>query len=182
MWEGGGGAVGERPRIYWVLFTANDMEDPCWPASPEKIQWKTPWERVRTRVQNIRRHSAISYFLLGLDQSVQGAKRQVIVKDFFGKPLLFFDVYRDEARRTARDLTRHRYMPDVQKSIQAMGAWAREHKVEVVVVSLSSKEQVYEWVLKDQKPWPTPAAPTPFFLAIQDICQKASLKAIYLNP
>jgi lysophospholipase L1-like esterase len=172
---------GENPRLYWLLFTANDLEDLVAPGTGGGIHWNRGGG-FEARIADLRRRSVLSALLLKWNPAVEQNQELVRVGELDGKPVLFYEPYAWEAHRPVEQLKRHPQMRNVHQAIATMGEWARQNQVEVVVLTVPPKEQVYEWLFKSWRPWTSRPSPTSFFLAIQDVCRAAGIRAYDLNP
>jgi hypothetical protein len=142
--------LSDKAVILWMLFPANDMGGrypPIW--NVDELPWKSKIGTFLTRYETFRYLSPIRSLLY----RTSGEPGAVIRKTLPDRiPILFYARYAEEV---VKDITVHEKYESFTETVKQMGQLVDRHEIRLVIVMAPSKEEVYEWILKDKEPWST---------------------------
>ncbi len=172
--------------VLWMLFTGNDLADPCYPLFSKD---ELPWRRgVRGFVRSLREYqkqSPLHYSWIRIMRNVGGGVSYsgIVVKSFpDGGGMLFDADYAKEAERSIDSVRRHEHYACIRQTIAAMRRVADARHLTVAILVAPPKEEVYSWVLHDRRPWSTTASPSGFAAAIREIAREQRMPFFDMTP
>jgi hypothetical protein len=111
------------------------------------------------------------------------AAHEVIAKDFLTKrKLLFYRPYLSAATLTPKEVANHHNFGRLIRVMEEMARFAQANDLEVAVISVPTKEEVYSWVLDDGEPWTSDPQPSALGAALREQCDRLGLGFLDLKP
>ena len=80
------------------------------------------------------------------------------------------------------EVEQHPNFKKLERTIAAMSALAEERKINLLVILLPTKGEVYRWVLDQRKPEPTDAQWSGFAQAVLKVCERTGLRCLDGKP
>src|SRR5215469_3196915 len=177
----------EGTILAWLIFTGNDLEDPCYPVLEKgQLPWNG-WFRSRmVSYRTFRQRSPVRLLRIyaGVILGNRIKPNQLILKrDFLdGKKLLFLSPYAKESRIKVENILQHHNLSCIKSTMAAMKQLANQKHLSVAVVLVPSKEEVYSWVLNGRPPWSTTLEPSGFSVVFKSISEQHGFSFLDLRP
>ncbi len=177
-----------RPHahVVWVLFTGNDLTD----AANDYVDLatlprRTGLKALRIRYQAYRERSPIRQLLLMvlgplLDDDQSGA---VIRRELpNGEPILFKALYRNNVDLSQAQAEGHPNFPRIERAMAGVRQFTLEHDLDLTVVILPAKAEVYRWILEGRARKPTDLEDSGFGRALLDACRRVDIRCLDAKP
>lgn len=168
--------------VVWAIFPGNDLDDTYF-AELEKsrLPWNGRFGRLGQSIRSFRFQSPVSQIF---QRTFQPAPANQVLNEKFldGKQMLFFAPYAKNKERTLDQVLQHPHYANLKATINAMGQLAAAKRLQVVIVLVPSKEEVYSWVLDHTQPWSANSGPSGFATALKDISQQDGISLLDLKP
>jgi hypothetical protein len=164
--------------VLWLIFAGNDLDD-SYPPELENPRPAAPglFALVAARVADFRNRSPVRRLLSGND-SKSVIERQIAG----GRRMLFNSYYAQRRWRTAEEIVGHPNFAHLQRTLTAMRKLAGERSLQVSVVLVPSKEEVYSWVLDGAPARPSIAGPSAFSQILRGLCDQHGFRFLDLKP
>jgi hypothetical protein len=171
--------------VLWLLFTGNDLSDPCYPAfSRAELPWLHPLGSLLNRIRTFRFHSPLRrlLFLRG-----QHSDRDDVVARTLpdGRTMLFNQAYAQLAELPLDGVIHHENYSNVKATFAAMKKLSDERRLRLVIAVAPSKEEVYDWVLYRRQSPSTSNASTNnsgFADAMKNLSEEDGIAFLDLKP
>jgi hypothetical protein len=174
--------------VVWALFSGNDLDDEYHDlfdpdALPHRgrlgaaVQSASTF-RVRSPVRQ-RARRAIENLLLG---RLDGPDRAIERTLPDGRDALFWATYVARRARTVDAVKRHPSFPALTRTVEAMTRLTRARRLDLAIVVLPSKEEVYSWLLDHQPGPPSTGTPSGFAAAVRELAGRADVPVLDLEP
>jgi lysophospholipase L1-like esterase len=172
--------------VLWLLFTGNDLIDPCYPAfKPADLPWLHRLGSFLNRIRTFRFHSPLRriLFLRG-----QHSDRDDVVARTLpdGRTILFNRAYAQLAVLSLDEVVHHKNYENVRSSLAAMKRLTDERHLKLVVAVAPSKEEVYDWVLNQQEHAPAgnnaATKISGFAMAMKNLSEENGIAFLDLKP
>ena len=95
--------------------------------------------------------------------------------------MLFFTPYAARMRATPAMIRAHPSFTLFRETIVRTVALARARKLDLAIVLIPSKEEVYRWVLERQPPWSSDPSPSGLGVVLTEICREADVRLLDLK-
>jgi hypothetical protein len=169
--------VASRPRMIWTFYTGNDMDDvggETWDLS--HLPWRHGIAAWQVKFKTYRNRSPLNQWMEALRIKFKGKPTDVIVRSLpNGQPILFFKGQEIWGNQSRTAVEQHSNFEKLKRTLAAMRQLTTERHVDVTVLILPTKGEVYRWLLEARKPQPEDAHPSGFALAILDACKTAQI-------
>jgi hypothetical protein len=111
-------------------------------------------------------------------------RNQVLLRREFlnHKKILFYSVFAERRTRKSQDILGHPNWPCFRSTFSAMKKLASAKHLNVAIISVPSKEEVYSWVLDDGPPWSTRPDASPFSVALENMSKEEGFTFLDLKP
>jgi hypothetical protein len=181
----------EGAVLLWLIFTGNDLDDPCYSIlEPEQLRSNGMFRSFLVSYGTFRDRSPVRLLRLKAEFAIRGAlgskaiSTQVLLRrEFLGdKTILFYSVLAERRSRKSEDILRHPNWPCFRSTFSAMKKLASAKHLNVAIISVPSKEEVYSWVLDNGLPWSTRPDPSPFSIALENISKEEGFTFLDLKP
>ena len=170
--------LSDKAAIIWMLFPANDMGgyySDTW--NIDELPWKSGLDAFLVRYETFRYRSPIRILLYRISLAQPGTFIRKTLPD--GKPVLFYGSYVDEV---VKDITVHRNYGAFVETIKQMARLADKHDVSLVIVVAPSKEEVYDWLVRNKEPWITNTQPSSMSAELTKLSEQENYCFIDLKP
>lgn len=174
--------------LLWAIFTGNDLDDRCY-ALLEKGQLpQNGWLRSRlVSYDTFRRRSPVRllriYSGLALFQHTSPSQPQIIKRVFLnGRKMLFLSSFALRRNRSSVDILRTPNFSCIKSTMDAMKKLGEERHIEINVVVVPSKEEVYSWVLDNGSPWSADPEPSGFATILKNVSAQEGFRFLDLKP
>jgi hypothetical protein len=176
--------------VLWMLTTATDLaEGSCYfPFQEGKLPYQGTLGSLRVQYDTFRERSTFR-LLQGLTwrrvqiARLQMPQRNIVRRQFLdGKDLLFYLRYARRARLSAENVQRDSRLPCLEATFAAMKELADRKHLQIAVVVVPCKEEVYSWVLDGGPPWSSSVEPSGFSTVFQDISKRTGFQVLDLKP
>jgi hypothetical protein len=172
------------PYMIWTLYTGNDMEDEggkTWDL--EHLPWQHGLPAWRERFKSYRRRSPIHQWIDIIHMKSKDKPAHIIVRSLpDGNPILFFGNQETWANRSRQEVEQHPNFAKLQRTLVAMRRLTAERHVQVKVLILPTKGEVYRWLLEERQPQPEDSHASGFGLATLEACRTSGMVCHDMKP
>lgn len=164
--------------VLWLIFPGNDLDEPYDSEldHPQPV-WPGLLSRLETGFTRFRSRAALRRLVAPRGSS------QVVEKRFLdGRRLLLSAPYAEHSRRTIDDIRRHPNFRSLEATLDAMRRLAIASQLNIAVVVVPSKEEVYSWVFNDAPPWSSALEPSSFSVLMRQMCEQRHFRFLDLKP
>ncbi len=170
--------------LLWAIFTGNDLDDHCY-ALLEKGQ--LPWNGwLRSRLvsyDTFRRRSPVRLLRIYSGLTLFKPPSLITRRDFLnGRKMLFLSSFALRRNRTIIDVLRAPNFSCIKSTMSAMKKLGDEKHLEIAIVVVPSKEEVYSWVLDNGTPWSTSPEPSGFSTVLKNVSAEEGFRFLDLKP
>jgi hypothetical protein len=173
-----------KALLLWTLYTGNDLDDTygaTWDI--EALPWRSKLDAWTVTYRTFRNRSPLNQLMEGLRRRVIRDRDGVVRRRLpDGGPMLFHRAQEMSASRTRMEVERHQNFPKLEQTLGAMRALTGRLGVDVVILILPTKGEVYRWVLNERAPRPEDAEPSGFAAAVLAACERNRLECIDTKP
>lgn len=143
----------EGTTLLWLLFTGNDLIDPCYPAfKRNELPRLGALGKLIHKFETYRYDSPLRRVLFLRGQ--HSDRDDVMARSLpDGRTILFDQAYARLAALSLDEVMRHANYENVKNTFAAMKHLTDERHLRLVVAVAPSKEEVYDWVLNQRSPW-----------------------------
>lgn len=179
-----------RPQgtvVLWMIFTGNDLEDPCFPGMfrKEQLPWRRGFIGFVKSIRSYQNQSLLRILWRRIMRNYAGGVSYtgIVVKPFLdGTAILFDREYAREAERSLDGVREHEHYACLRQTLAAMRRFADSKHLTVAILMAPPKEEVYAWVLHDGRPWPTTSSPSGFASAIREMAREEHMPFVDMKP
>jgi len=168
--------------VLWAIFSGNDLDD----RFENEMEPQLSDSLVRqwlVRAASFRNRSPIRQLCTRAFVAFRSGRRPPIFRPLpDGRPFLFRRGYAEAARRSVRDIESHPNFPLLDKVFREMRNFSTANRLDVAVVVLPSKEEVYGWILDGAARRDSDAVPSPFALVIHRLSEVNGFRFADLKP
>jgi hypothetical protein len=169
--------VSSRPRMIWTFYTGNDMDDTggeTWEIS--NLPWQHGFSAWLVKCRTYRNRSPLNQWMEGVRKKFWGKPADVIVRSLpDGQPVLFLGGQEAWGKRSRQEVEQHPNFEKLKRTIAAMRTLTAERNVELTILILPTKGEVYRWLLETREPQPDDSDPSGFALAVLEACKNARI-------
>lgn len=177
------GRINVNPNtvIIWLLFSGNDLTEFCGPIQniKELYSLTTRLQFMRDDFYDFRNKSPVRALILNFiyKYTLFRNPETRVKKNFINnRKIAFNHDYIVAALRSYSDVIAHFNFDCLNETFRNMNEIVSREKIDLRVVLLPSKEEVYEWVLYDNEPWTSGTEPSGFSKAIKEMAEKNNFK------
>jgi len=155
--------------VLWLLFTGNDLGGNYGRTQLDSLPWEDPFGEWLVSVQTFRAQSPLRQIAQRIEAQQDVTRGDNVVSYPFinGKQMLFKS--RMEDALTLEQVLAHRHYPSLVSTIQAMTQFTRDRSLQLAIIVIPTKNEVYRWVMAGDKPWSSDPTPAGFGQAVQQI-------------
>lgn len=180
----------EGAVLLWLIFTGNDLDDPCYSIlEPSQLPWNGVFRSFLVSYGTFRERSPVRLLRLKAEFAARGTlgananRTEVLRREFLDhKTILFSSVLAERRRRKREDILEHPNWPCFRATFSAMKKQASAKHLNVAIISVPSKEEVYSWVVDSRLPWSTRPDESPFSIALENISKEEGFLFLDLKP
>jgi hypothetical protein len=166
----------KSPKLLWMLFSGNDLDESTGPLGPEALQPRAGFHQMLQRYRTWRRRS----FVAQLVRQFTEKRSPVVSVSWKNQEVLFYAPYIDGRRRTVEQLRSHPRAAAFRETLGAVRKLAAERELRLQIVLLPSKEEVYGWILDSSEP--PPELRTHFCGFLKEIVSDLGIPFMDLGP
>jgi hypothetical protein len=176
----------KNAQMVWMFFAGNDLYDDygdIWDPNSLPLQegmraWLTTYQNFRSR-SPLRHLITVAYKRLFRDSPEQIVIRRELPN---GQPILFHRLYEEEVNLSKTSVERHPHFPKLVRTMVEMHKRAADRGLDVTVVLIPAKEEVYRWILNQRDRRPEDTNPSGFALAVLDACTRIEIACLDATP
>lgn len=177
-------AFTERPVLVWTLFAGNDIYEPygdTW--DPASLPWNGPAGAWMQRYRTFRGRSPFRQLSAGIQRRWQGAGDATLRREVGdGRSILFSTVNNEMGTLSREDVERHPNFPKLERTLAAMKDLAARRGVQVTLLVLPTKNEVYRWILEGRPLRGDDVRVSGFAEAVQAACGRVGLRCLDVKP
>jgi len=166
-----------HPRMIWTFYTGNDLDDvggETWDLA--HLPWRRGLAAWQVKFKTYRNRSPLNQWMEALRVKIKEKTTDVIVQSLpDGQPILFFKPQESWGKQSRAAVEQHPNFEKLKWTLAAMRELATERHVDVTVLILPTKGEVYRWLLDDREPQPEDANASGFALAVLGACKAAQV-------
>jgi inner membrane protein len=172
-------------RVIWTFYTGDlyDSYGDFW--DPAAIPWRDGFKTFVTTYETYRVHSPLRRKVIAWRQRMEGdVTGQRVIERILptGKPILFNSLYEEEAVLPKSLVERHPHFPKLERTMAEMRARATERGLDLTVVLIPTKGEVYRWIFEQRKRKAEDAKPSGFALAAFEACRRVQIHCLDSKP
>ncbi len=176
--------IASHPRMIWTFYTGNDMDDDggdVWNISD--LPWKRGFSAWRVKFKSYRNRSPLRQLIEGVRMKLRGRPKYVIIRSLpDGNPVLFLESQERWGKAHRLDIEQHPNYAKLLRTMSAMQKLAAERHVELTVLILPTKGQVYRWLLEAREPQPDDENVSGFAEAVLEACRTTGIVCQDMKP
>jgi hypothetical protein len=167
----------ENTVVLWALFSGNDLDEYYGPNADFPV-FASKLKQTSTRITTFRRRSAIRQFMKRIFEMLEPDKRDPVVTADLpeGGKMLFYKPYVNVRTRGVEASRAHDNYPALETVFDGMKELSRSKSFKVIVISIPSKCEVYDWLLDGKAPWQDSPKPSGFSKVVEALCQEAGFE------
>jgi len=183
--------IRDPATVLLMLFSGNDLDEYYddqrdlaalpWNNAFQRFQVSFATYRERSMLRGLRRRMVLWLGHIGVP-GFQGEASVVLVKEFNGKPLLFYQLYLDRSARSEEAIVNHPNYVLLQRTLHDLKALTDRRGLRLKIVLAPSKADVYRWVIDDLPAWTSDAQPSPWATILQTACEDLRVACLDLTP
>ncbi|MFP5470699.1 MAG: alginate O-acetyltransferase AlgX-related protein [Bacteroidia bacterium] len=178
--------VKEKFTVYWLLFSGNDLEGNFGPIYDlDSLNFTSKkLSRYRDSYYTFRKSSPIRIALENLCYNSQSEKLFVKKTNSF-TDIVFYNEYVDELKHTnccECSIENHVNFLTFKNTVTAFITFLKKRNIDLKILLVPSKEEVYQWILNDKKPWTSPSCSSPLSKTIEHLSKMQEVQFYDLKP
>ena len=177
--------------VLLMLFSGNDLDEYYdderdlaalpWNNAFQRFQVSFATYRERSVLRGLRRGLVLWLGHVGVP-GFQGEASEVLVKEFNGKPLLFYKPYLDSNTGSEEAFLNHPNYVLLQRTLHDLKALTDRRGLRLKIVLAPSKADVYRWVVDDLPAWTSDAQPSHWATMLRTVCKALRVECLDLTP
>jgi len=164
--------------VIWALYVANDLEDAYGPVAEESTPWADPSLAMSTVFADFQRRSPIRELAgrVTAGDPAQNANLVVASVDpLTRRPLLFYRPNLNYCDLSPAQVRQDPNFKNLRQTVAAMRDFTEKRDLQLKVMVLPAKEEVYGWVLEGKAPWSVRREPSGFARTIEQLAAESRL-------
>jgi hypothetical protein len=169
--------------LLWALFAGNDLDD-IFGEDTDLPELSGPLEQARVWWSTFRKRSILRRAFKSIEASMKPVEQAAVtVRDLpRGGKMFFWPPYMARMNQTSEEVESHENFGRLKAVFETMKEFSRTRDLQVVVVSLPSKPEIYPWILENGKPWPEKGQTSGFSEAVRGLCLENHFPFLDLKP
>jgi hypothetical protein len=176
----------KNAQVIWTFFTGNDLyENYADFLELNTLPWQEGMQAWLTTYNNFRNRSPLRHLIIAAYKRLfRDSPEPILIRRELpnGQPILFHKLYEEEANLSKTSVERHPHFPQLVRTMVEMSKRAAERGLDVTVVIIPAKEEVYRWILNERDRRPEDANPSGFALAVLDACARIEMACLDATP
>ncbi|MFH1319779.1 MAG: hypothetical protein ABII90_03890 [Bacteroidota bacterium] len=172
--------INSNTVIIWLLFSGNDLTEYCGPIQniEELYSWTTKLQFARDDFYDFRNKSPIrALFSNFIYEYIKFRIPEIRIETFLNKRKMGFNPdYINLALRPYGNVVTHFNHNCLKGTFEYMNELVCQKNIDLWIVLLPSKEEVYEWVLYDSPPWTSTTGSSGFSKAIKELASSNNIE------
>jgi len=184
--------VHESPRlkfaphatIVWAWYTGNDVPDSTGEfVAMDQLPWNTKRQAWSVQYQTYRNRSPLRQWWQIMQERKSSPERGVVLRRLpTGEPFLFLRSQEDWAAQSKQAIELHPNFIKIKRSLGFMKALTLKLGLDLVVVILPTKGEVYPWIFEGEAASSEAVLPSGFALATLASCKAAHVECYDAKP
>lgn len=170
--------------LLWTIFTGNDLFE-AYGGGMNPAVFNNPVKRFLVSFYTFRRRSPVRLLLKRFAERGETDKMtdMVIARDFLdSRKILFYKPYSEQRNFTADDILRHENYEKLAAVFGEMKKYSESKHINIAVVLIPAKSEVYSWALDGKPPWTSDSKPSAFSVVVKDISRRNGFRFLDLKP
>lgn len=176
--------VASSLRMIWTFYTGNDLDDAGgenW--NIESLPWRHGLSAWLVKYRTYRNRSPLNQWMEAMRLRLRRGPPDVIVRSLpDGRPVLFAEHQEIWGKRSRQEVEQHPNFDKLKRTLSAMRRLTTARHVEVTVLILPTKGEIYRWLLEAREPRAEDSHASGFALAVLDACREASIVCYDMKP
>lgn len=177
--------VKPQALLVWTLYVGNDMDDEggnVWDL--DKLPWRNSFEQWLVHCRTFRNRSPLNRLTNNiLTRSHPLSKGGITIRNLpDGATMLFSNSYEAWSRKPQSAVEEHPNFAKLKRTFAAMRELTQKRDVQVIVLILPNKGDIYRWILESRATLPEDRAPTGVAEAMRGACEQAGFRCIDMKP
>lgn len=170
--------------IVWAWYTGNDVPDSTGEfVGVDQLPWNTMLQAWLVRYHTYRNRSPLKQWWQIMQEVKPGTGGGVVVRRLpTGEPFLFLRSQEDWAAQSKQAVEEHPNFIKITRSLELMKALTLEQGLNLVVLILPTKGEVYPWIFASPKASIADVYPSGFALATISSCEAAHVECYDIKP
>jgi hypothetical protein len=177
--------VKPQALLVWTLYVGNDLDDEggkVWEL--DKLPWQTSFKQWLVRCRTYRNRSPLNRLINNiLTRSSHRLSKGITIRNLpDGKAMLFLDTHEVWSRKPQSVVEGHPNFAKLKRTFAAMRELTQKRDVQVIVLILPTKGDLYRWIVESRTTVPEDRAPTGVAEAMRGACEQAGFRCIDMKP
>ena len=176
--------VSSEPRMIWTFYTGNDMADTAgevWDVA--HLPWKHGFSAWRVKFKSYRNESPLRQLFEAIRIRIRGRPQDVITRSLpDGSPVLFLESQEKWGKASRHEIEQHPTYLKLMRTMTAMHELTTKRHVQLTVLILPTKGEVYRWLLDARESQPEDQNASGFAEAILEACSQTGMVCIDMKP
>ena len=176
--------VSAEPRMVWTFYTGNDMDDDggeVWDLA--QLPWQQGFSAWRVSFKSYRSESPLRQLFEAIRMRMRGMPKYVMTRSLQdGRPVLFLEGQENWGKASRQVVQQHPSYTKIMRTMTAMRELITERHVQLTVLILPTKGEVYRWLLDAREPQHEDHNTSGFGEAILEACTNTGLVCIDMKP
>lgn len=170
--------------IVWAWYTGNDLPDSTGDfVSVEQLPWNTRLQSWLVRYDTYRNRSPIRQWWQIMKERKTSTDRRVVLRRLpTGEPFLFLRSQEEWAAQSKQAIEEHPNFIKIQRSLEIMKSFTLKQGLQLVVLILPTKGEVYPWIFEREKASVEGVHPSGFASATMAGCEAANVECYDAKP
>jgi len=172
-------------RVIWTFYTGDlyDWYGNIW--DPVALPWQDGMKAWATSYRTYRSRSPIRGQIIALRWRLRGnVKGQTVIQRELpnGQQILFNRLQEEQGVLPKSSVELHPNFQKLQRTMVEMRNRAGERGLDLTIVLIPAKGEVYRWILTQRERKPADANHSGFALAVLDACRQAQMRCLDTKP
>lgn len=173
-----------RATIVWAWYTGNDVPDSTGEfVGVDQLPWNTMLQAWLVQYHTYRNRSPLRQWWQIMQEKKTGTDRGVVLRRLpTGEPFLFLRSQEEWATQSKQAIEQHPNFIKIKRSLELMKALTLKQGLNLVVLILPTKGEIYPWILANQKDRAENGSRSGFALAAVAACEAAQIEVHDTKP
>jgi lysophospholipase L1-like esterase len=174
-------------RMVWALYAGNDLDDAAgdtWDL--DQLPWQSGLGEWVVQYRTFRNRSPLNRLMENMRRRWMQSERhtnEVVIRRLpSGQPILFRPKEENWSRRSQAEIEQLENFRKLERTLKAMRDLAAVRGIEVTLVVLPTKGDIYRWILDQRPARPEDEETSGFARAVLASCQRIKMQCIDTKP
>lgn len=173
-----------RALVVWTWYIGNDLVDPAGEIfDVGQLPWNNKLEAWLVKYRTFRNRSPMNQWWQAMQWRRTNPGGEVMARALpMRQPILFLPGHDWWGSQSKQAIEQHANFLKNERTLEAMKRLVAEKGLNLVVLVLPTKGEVYRWIVEGRDPSPEDAAPSGFALAVLAACGRVHVQCLDTKP